>query len=76
MHTCTDVAMQLDKTSVRVDENFGGIMITIFKQGQSEINVSLQVDTRMDAATGKNNAENPTMYSTTCIPYNICIIFT
>jgi P pilus assembly chaperone PapD len=76
MHTCTAVTMQLDQTSVRVDESFGEIMITIFNQGQSEINVSLQVDTRIDAATGKNNTENPTIHSTTCIPYHICLMFT
>lgn len=59
MHTA--VTMQLDQTSVRVDEDFGEIMITIFKQGQSELNVSVQVDTRVDTATGKNNARNPSI---------------
>ena len=59
MHTA--VTMQLDQTSVRVDEDFGEIMITIFKQGQSELNVSVQVDTRVDTTTGKNNARNPSI---------------
>ena len=56
MHTA--VIMQLDQTSVRVDETFGETTITILKQGQSELNISLQVDTRVDTATGKNNARN------------------
>ena len=56
MHTA--VTMKLDQTSVRVDETSGEIMITILKQGQSELNVSLQVDTRVDTATGKKNARN------------------
>lgn len=57
MHTA--VTMQLDQTSVRVDETSSETTITILKQGlQSELNVSLQVDTRVDTATGKNNARN------------------
>ena len=46
--------MQLDQTSVRIDEDFGEIVITVFMQGQSELNVSVQVDTRVDTASGKN----------------------
>ena len=53
--------MQVDQTSVRVDEDFGEVTITIFKQGQSELNVSLQVDTRVDTATGKNNVKYPSI---------------
>ena len=66
MHTA--VTMQLDQTSVRVDETSGETTITILKQGQSELNVSLQVDTRVDTATGKNNARN----SYYCYAHKFC----
>lgn len=51
MHTA--VTIQLDPTSIRVNEDFGEIMITIFKEGLSELNVSIQADARIDTATGK-----------------------
>ena len=52
------MTIQLDPTSIRVDEDFGEIIVTILKQGLSELNVSIQIDTRVDTATGKNNARN------------------
>ena len=55
------MTVQLDQTSVRIDEDFGEIVITIFMQGQSELNVSVQVDTRVDTASGKNTIRLPSI---------------
>lgn len=57
----TAVTVQLDQTSVRIDEDFGEIVITVFMQGQSELNVSVQVDTRVDTASGKNTIRLPSI---------------
>ena len=59
MHTA--VTMQVDQTSVRVDEDIGEIKITILKQGQSDVNISIQVNTREDTAVGKSNVRNPSI---------------
>ena len=61
VHTYIAVTIQLDPTSVRVDEDFGEVKITIFKLGLSELNTSVYIDTRADTATGKNNAQNSSL---------------
>lgn len=49
------MSVLLDPTSVRISEDAGEVVITVLKQGQSEISTSVNVDTMNATALGECN---------------------